>query len=369
MRGEGEGEAHLSSRAERRAVLVAVAGDDEAADAPHLLDEVAVAEERLGEGVLDVAVDVVDEHLGGARPGRPGARRHARGVDRPHPPRRLRRPPRRRVHHDEVPLHLVEHRREPAEGEAARRGGGGGEVRLGRAGRLVAEGDELVGVGDAGVVGDVVGLEPRVARLDGGDPGRVLLEEHGAAAVVERRPHGAVEAQAEHQEVARRPPLQHPQRHPDLRRSLLRRHVRRRVVHHRLRHRRRELPAARLRRLPRRRRRRRRRRERQRPDGEQQQQRGEAADEEEAEAAEALELGLHGDEVDRLANMHGARHGDQIKVSHLSWPSSIEFLNEAKILQIYGFFFSFCLVMMLEGEAKEDMGMEVEDDDDEDGVW
>ena len=90
-----------------------------------------------------------------------------------------------------------------AEREPAASLGGGGEVRARDAPRVVPERDEVVGVGEAGVVGDVVGLEARVVGADGGDPGGVLLEEDGAAAVVERRPHGAVVAEAEDEEIGR----------------------------------------------------------------------------------------------------------------------------------------------------------------------
>ncbi|TKW07104.2 hypothetical protein SEVIR_7G285701v4 [Setaria viridis] len=300
------------SRAEGRALLLPVGRDDEVPDPADLLGEVSLAEEGLGEGVLDGAVDVVHEHVGGAFAGPPRARRHAGGVDGAHPPRGLRRPPRRRVHHDEVPLEVVEHRRQALEGEAAGRLGGGGEVRLRDAGRVVAELEERVGLGEDGVVGDVVGLERRVLGADVGDPRRVLLEEHGAAAVVERRPHGAVEPEPEDEEVAGRPTLQHAERHPDLVRGLLRRHVRGRVVHQSLRHRQRQplaLTAAFRRLLPPGRRRGRR---GEGARGEDEEEAGQRRGEEEAQREAALPLrepGAQGREVDRLADVHGARHG------------------------------------------------------------
>ena len=228
------------SRAEWRAVLLAVWRDDEVPDPADLLGEVPLTQEGLGEGVLDGAVDVVHEHVGGSIPGPARARRHAGGVDGAHPSGRLRRPPRGRVHHDEVPLQLVEHRRQPPQREAAGGVGGGREVRLRDAGRVVAELEERVGVGEHRVVGHVVGLEGRVRGADAGDPRRVLLQEHRPPAVVERRPHRAVVAEPEDEEVAGRPALQHAQRDPDLVGGLLRRHVGRRVVHQRLHHRQRQ---------------------------------------------------------------------------------------------------------------------------------
>lgn len=41
----------------------------------------------------------------------PRPRRHPRGIYCSHPPRCLRDPPGRRIHHDQVPLHLIEHAR------------------------------------------------------------------------------------------------------------------------------------------------------------------------------------------------------------------------------------------------------------------
>jgi hypothetical protein len=284
-------------------------------DPADLLGEVALAEEGLGEGVLDGAVDVVHEHVGGAVAGPARARRHAGGVDGAHPPRGLRRPPRRRVHHDEVPLQLVERGRQAAQGEAAGGLGGGGEVRLRDAGRVVAELEERVGLGEDGVVGDVVGLEGRVLGADAGDPRRVLLQEHRPAAVVERRPHGAVEPEPEDEEVAGRPALQHPERHPDLVGGLLRRRVGGRVVHQRLGDRQRQplVAAAALRHLlPPGSRRRRRGRGGERARGEDEEEAGERRGEEEAQREAALPLRepcAQGREVDRLADVHGARHG------------------------------------------------------------
>jgi hypothetical protein len=49
------------SGAEWHAVLLPVTRDDKVADPPDLLDKVALAQERLGEVVLDRAVDVVHE--------------------------------------------------------------------------------------------------------------------------------------------------------------------------------------------------------------------------------------------------------------------------------------------------------------------
>ncbi|XBH54736.1 hypothetical protein VPH35_076973 [Triticum aestivum] len=110
-------------------------------------------------------------------------------------------------------------------------GWGGGAV------RGAAEAEELVGVGERGLIGDLVGLEAeaRVASANFGDQGGVLLEEGGASAVVERRPERAVGAEAaEHQEVARRAPRQQARGHPDLGRRLRQRRVGGRVVNQRL---------------------------------------------------------------------------------------------------------------------------------------
>ena len=52
------------------------------------------------------------------------------GVDGAHPPGRVWRPPGGRVHHDEVPLGLVERDGQAAEREPAAGLGGGGEVRV-----------------------------------------------------------------------------------------------------------------------------------------------------------------------------------------------------------------------------------------------
>jgi hypothetical protein len=219
----------------------------------------------------------------------------------------------------------VEDGREALEGEreAAGRGGGGGEVWLRDAGRVVAEPQERVGVGEHGVVGDVVGLEPRVLGPHAGDPRRVLLQEHGAAAVVQRRPHGAVEAQPEDEEVAGRAALQHAQRHPDLVRGLLRRHVRGGVVHQRLRHRQRQrqarVPLAALRRgvlvmfLRLGRRGRGRGRRDQGARGEHEEEAGECGGEEQAQRQACLtllrDLCPQGGEADGLADVRGAGHG------------------------------------------------------------
>ncbi|XBH83596.1 hypothetical protein VPH35_071973 [Triticum aestivum] len=109
--------------------------------------------------------------------------------------------------------------------------------RRGSAVRGATEAEELVGVGERGLVGDLVGLEAeaRVTSANFGDQGGVLLEEGGASAVVERRPERAVGAEAaEHQEVARRAPRQQARGHPDLGRSLRQRRVGGRVVNQRL---------------------------------------------------------------------------------------------------------------------------------------
>ncbi|XBI73065.1 hypothetical protein VPH35_066884 [Triticum aestivum] len=110
-------------------------------------------------------------------------------------------------------------------------GRGGGAV------RGAAEAEELVGVGERGLVGDLVGLEAeaRVASANFGDQGGVLLEEGGASAVVERRPERAVGAKtAEHQEVARSALRQQARGHRDLGRRLRQRRVGGRVVNQRL---------------------------------------------------------------------------------------------------------------------------------------
>lgn len=82
------------------------------------LDAVLVAEELLAEHLLDLEVEVVDEHVGGAA-FRAGAGEDGGGEDGRHPARRRRVPPGWPVDEHDVPGDVVELVGEVVDGEAA----------------------------------------------------------------------------------------------------------------------------------------------------------------------------------------------------------------------------------------------------------
>lgn len=62
-----------------------------------------------------------------------------------------------------------------------------------------------------GIISHIVRLQTGQLLRDLIDPRLVFLEKDGAAAVVERSPHEAVDSQSEDQEVAGRLPLEDPE--------------------------------------------------------------------------------------------------------------------------------------------------------------
>lgn len=163
--------------------------------------QILPAQQPLRPCPLHRAVHVVQEHM--RHPGSPPvSRHHCGGVNRRHPPRRLRKPAPWSVHHDEVPLVVVhlsrQHvQRQPAAVVASYEG------LLGRAvGLVVQVADQLVRLGELRPVIDGAGLEVGGGAYDGLHPLWILLQEQRVAAGVQRRPHQGIVAQPEHQEVA-----------------------------------------------------------------------------------------------------------------------------------------------------------------------
>ncbi|QHN75388.1 uncharacterized protein DS421_19g634990 [Arachis hypogaea] len=175
-----------------------MARDGEVSDPSLLLPEIALAEEGFGEGVLDLPVNVVDKDVGLALLLVPG--NQASRVDGAHPARRPFEVAGGCIHHDHIPLNVVNLARKAFVCQLAL--GEPGVAHLLALILLHSNLDEIVRLVDLGVIGHVVRLQAGNPLLDLVDPGLVLLQEHGAPAVVEGRPHEAVVAQAEHEEVA-----------------------------------------------------------------------------------------------------------------------------------------------------------------------
>lgn len=87
-------------------------------DSSGAADQVLLAKEFHGEGLLDLAIDVVKEDMGIAGT-RPGAGHHGSGPDRSHPARGFVEVASRSVDHDQIPFAIVDRAWEVGEGQRA----------------------------------------------------------------------------------------------------------------------------------------------------------------------------------------------------------------------------------------------------------
>lgn len=222
--------------------MISVSGNNKMPQSPLLFPHIPLAQKLPRKPILHLPIHIMHEHMRLLRSSAAAAAvpcHHPRRVDGRHPPRRLLIVPGRRVHHDQVPLHVVHQARQALERQLAHRVP---RVADGGALRPPPHLDQTVRLAQLAIVRHVVRLQHGEAAADPVDPRRVLIEEHGAAAVVERVPHEAVVAEAEDEEVARRQPLEDSRSHRDLPQRLLRRGGGGGVVDQRPSHGRRDFP-------------------------------------------------------------------------------------------------------------------------------
>ena len=163
-------------------------------------NQILITKKLLAADSLDFPIKIVNQNVGLPLPRRPG--HHRRREYRRHPPRRRRRVPPRPVDKDHVPRDIVQLIRQVVDPEAAI-----GEEQVLNGAAVAADllpggGEEVAELADLGDVGDVVGLEARVVVLEVLDVVLALVEEDGAAAVVEGAPEEGLKSEAEDQQVA-----------------------------------------------------------------------------------------------------------------------------------------------------------------------
>lgn len=181
-------------RAKRHIQTIPITRDGEMPKTPLLSLHITFTQEHLREFIFHHPINIMHKNI--RLPTIPPVSSHHPGrVDRRHPPGRLVVVPGGGVHHDQVPRDLVNQARQTFQCQLAH--GVSGVVCSGRAFWSLAGLQQVRGLAEFSVVGDMVRFQHGELLGDLVNPGLVLFQEHCPAPIVEGVPHQAVVPEAE----------------------------------------------------------------------------------------------------------------------------------------------------------------------------